>query len=167
VQGERRRTRIPDLGPRGEGWVLGQLIVLGVVAVAGVQHLPQVAIDGWFSLGVLVVGVAEMLLGGWAVASAFRELGPNLTPVPRPSDGGTLIQTGIYLHVRHPIYAGLLLGSIGWATVTRSPVAFVAAIALFGLLDLKARREEGWLLDRYPDYEAYIARTKRFLPRIY
>jgi protein-S-isoprenylcysteine O-methyltransferase Ste14 len=34
-------------------------------------------------------------------------------------------------------------------------------------MDLKARREEAWLLARYPGYAAYRARSRRFVPRIY
>ena len=34
-------------------------------------------------------------------------------------------------------------------------------------LDLKSRREEGWLRGRYPEYEAYRQRTRRFIPGAY
>jgi len=147
--------------------VVGQLVLLGLIGVLGLLNVPAVALTGPLDLLVLVVGIAEIAIGGWALLSAFRELGPNLTPMPRPSDGSFLVRTGIYARVRHPIYGGLMLAAIGWATATRSLPALVAAVALCLFMDAKARREEAWLLERYADYAAYRLTTRRFLPGIY
>jgi protein-S-isoprenylcysteine O-methyltransferase Ste14 len=87
--------------------------------------------------------------------------------VPRPRPDGRLVTTGIYSHVRHPIYAGMILAGIGWSAITRSLAAFAVALLLGALLDAKARREEAWLVERYPDYEEYRRRSKRFVPRVY
>jgi protein-S-isoprenylcysteine O-methyltransferase Ste14 len=46
-------------------------------------------------------------------------------------------------------------------------VALVLALGLAAVLDLKARREEAWLVVRYPGYAAYARRTRRFLPGLY
>ena len=35
------------------------------------------------------------------------------------------------------------------------------------LLDLKARREEAWLSERFEGYAAYMRRTRRFIPGLY
>jgi protein-S-isoprenylcysteine O-methyltransferase Ste14 len=48
-----------------------------------------------------------------------------------------------------------------------SLAALVLTAALALLLDLKARREEAWLLQRLPGYGAYRARTHKFVPGIY
>jgi len=160
-------TRLPGLGPRGEGWVIGQFLLLGLITVFGVQHIHFLTLNGALEQVVLAAGVAELAIGAWALLSAFRELGPNLTPLPRPSERSSLVRSGIYARVRHPIYAGLMLAGIGWATATRSPPAFAAAVVLCLFLDAKARREEAWLLDRYPDYAAYRLGTRRFLPGVY
>ena len=66
-----------------------------------------------------------------------------------------------------PIYIGLIALAVGWACVTLSPLALVAAATLAVVLDLKARREEAWLATRYPEYPAYQARTHRFIPGVY
>lgn len=147
--------------------MIGQFLLLGLVAVFGVQHVAAVTLDGPLDQLVLAVGIAEMAIGVWALLSAFRELGPNMTPLPRPIDGGSLVRHGIYARIRHPIYAGLMLASIGWATATRSVPAFAAAVALCLFMDVKARREEAWLLERYPEYAAYRLHTRRFLPGVY
>lgn len=147
--------------------MLGQFILLGLVGFFGLQQIAALSLRGPIDYLVLAVGIAEIAIGGWALFRAFRELGPSLTPFPRPADGSNLVRKGIYARIRHPIYAGLMLASIGWATATRSLPAFVVALALCLFMDAKARREEAWLLERYPDYATYRRQTRRFLPGVY
>jgi len=114
------------------------------------------------ALGVVLVLVG-MLLAGAAVA----RLGRNLTPFPRPRAGGELVTQGVYRHVRHPIYGGVLLLACGWALVRLSPVAAVAVLLLWWLFERKSRYEERVLVVAYPGYAAYAARTRRFVPFLY
>lgn len=158
---------LPDLGPRGEGWVLGQFLLLGLLGVAGLPGIANVTPRGLLDGGALAVGVAALGVAGWVVLAAFRDLGRNLTALPRPRDDSTLVETGIYAGIRHPIYSGLILAALGWSAVTRSLAAMALAILLAIYLDLKSRREEAWLDDRYPAYAAYRERTRRFIPRVY
>jgi protein-S-isoprenylcysteine O-methyltransferase Ste14 len=95
------------------------------------------------------------------------DLRENLTAVPRPVEGGRLIDTGAYGMVRHPIYTGIVAAAIGWGLATASPAALVAAALLGGFFDLKSRREEAWLLAAYPDYAAYRERVRKLVPFIY
>ena len=158
---------LPDLGPRGEGWVLGQFLILGLlvaVGLPGLAGLPQHALVDWLAL---VAGAAALAAAGWVVLAAFRELGRNLTPLPRPREDAVLVETGIYAAIRHPIYAGLILGGVGWSAFTRSLPAAAVTILLAIYLDLKSRREEAWLDERYAGYGAYRERTRRFVPRVY
>ena len=163
----RGRSRLPGLGPRGEGWVIGQLFLLGLLVVKGLPGLSMIlpidAID-WPRLLVAVVGIAA---GGWLLVRGLTDLGDSLTPLPRPRTDGRLIETGIYRRLRHPIYAGLISAGIGWSALTASLPALLVAVALAGFLDLKARREEAWLIDRYEGYAAYRRRSKRFVPGLY
>jgi protein-S-isoprenylcysteine O-methyltransferase Ste14 len=39
-------------------------------------------------------------------------------------------------------------------------------VLLFGFFELKSRREEVWLVERYPGYVAYRERTRRLIPWI-
>ena len=62
-------------------------------------------------------------------------------------------------------------GSSWPAPAGRSPPASLVTLVLVGLLavlfDAKSRREEAWLSAAFPGYEAYRARTKRFVPGVY
>jgi protein-S-isoprenylcysteine O-methyltransferase Ste14 len=159
-------TRIPALGPRGEGWVAAQVALLTLVAVLGAVHLPSV-IEQSGALAVVGAGVLLMSLGAWMVVRGVQSLGPSRTAFPYPRDDASLVTSEVYRRVRHPIYIGLIALAVGWACVSLSPLALVTAAALAAVLDLKARREEAWLSERFPDYPAYQARTHRFIPGVY
>jgi protein-S-isoprenylcysteine O-methyltransferase Ste14 len=155
-------TRLPALGPRGEGWVLIQGILLVLIAAAG-WSLGA----GWSGplrlLGVLV-GSALVFCGIALAARAVLDMGTVVTPLPKPRDDAELIDTGAFAIVRHPIYTGLILAGIGWGVVTASVMAIALTIALAAFFYLKSIREEAWLDARYPGYAAYRARTPRFIP---
>ena len=160
-------TPIPALGPRGEGWVLLQVALILLIAILGALALPA-AIEEWLSSWPFVVqGALLVVIGGWAVIQAARRLGDSLTAMPRPRDDASLVQDGIYARVRHPMYAGIMGLGLGWALVTLSLGALVVALVLAMVLDLKARREEGWLAERYPGYPEYRSRTHRFIRGVY
>ena len=161
------RFRLPDLGSRGEGWVIGQFILLGMVflvSVPGIAHLVPDGVASWLAL---LGGSATLVGAGVVLALGVRGLGASLTPLPRPRDDAEMVDSGVYARIRHPIYGGLILAALGWAILTRSLPAIGIALLLAIFLDAKARREERWLLERYDAYPAYRRRTKRFLPGIY
>lgn len=161
------KTGLPDLGRHGEGWVVGQFLLLGLLVIASLPRITVLApesILGWLAL---LSGGTALAIAGWTLLRAFRDLGRNLTPLPRPRDDAVLVESGIYARVRHPIYAGLILAGLGWSAVARSLPAGAVALLLAIYLDAKSRREEAWLTDRYPRYAAYVQRTRRFLPGVY
>jgi protein-S-isoprenylcysteine O-methyltransferase Ste14 len=158
-------TRLPSLGPRGEGWVVIQFVLGGAIVVAGL-----VAGGAWTGLAAVVtavLGVVLLVLGGGLAGRGILDLGRDLTPFPRPGDGAEFVQHGAFRHARHPIYGGIAIAGIGWAALTASPLALVLAVALLAFFDAKSRREEAWLASRFPDYPSYQARTRRLIPGIY
>ena len=75
---------------------------------------------------------------------------------------------GIYKHVRHPSYTGLLLATIGWVLVFRSTIGLVLNIILFVLLLGRMADEEKFLEAEFGDgYRAYREKTWRLLPFMY
>ncbi len=156
--------RLPDLGRRGEGWFLLQLVLFGAIAVCGAAG------PGWGSWPRLLstaVGVFLICSGGILALRGARDLRDNLTPFPRPLPEARLVESGAYRLVRHPIYGGLILGAMGWGLLTASLLALLGALALAVFFDLKSRREEVWLAEAFEDYGTYQARTRRLLPWLY
>ncbi len=156
---------IPTLGGRGGGWVALQFVLLGLLAVVGLLDL-----SGWpieVRGGLRVLGVLLMAAGTVLAVFAVTGLGSSLTATPAPLASATLRTGGVYAHVRHPIYAALLLIALGWSLVS-SPwcLALTAVLAL--VLDLKRRVEEDFLLATYPGYAAYRAAVPAaFVPSLW
>jgi protein-S-isoprenylcysteine O-methyltransferase Ste14 len=165
--GAGRRFRIPplpDLGARGEGWFLLQLVLFAAIAAAGT--IGPAWSGGLRVLG-LAVGVALIGIGGVLSLRGVLDLRENLTPFPKPLPGARLVDTGAYRLVRHPIYGGLIVAAAGWGLATASPVAIVGAGVLLVFFDLKSRREEAWLAGQFDGYSAYRSRTRKLLPGLY
>jgi protein-S-isoprenylcysteine O-methyltransferase Ste14 len=155
---------LPDLGPRGEGWFLVQIALLAVVALTA-SFGPSW--DGLARAGGVILGLALGGIGGLLAVRGVIDLRENLTVFPRPLSGARLVDTGAYRYVRHPIYGGLILGSLGWALVTASVPALGGAAVLAVFFRLKAGREEAWLAEQFPAYDQYRSRTRRFVPWLY
>lgn len=157
-------TRLPDLGPRGEGWVAIQVVLFVLVFLAGTTG-PGAA--GTAGVVLVVAGVALGLAGGLLALWGLFDLREALTALPHPRDGAKLVATGSYRLARHPIYGGIVLGATGWALLMAAPAALAGAAVLLVFFRLKSEREEAWLRERYPGYAAYAARTRRLLPFLY
>jgi protein-S-isoprenylcysteine O-methyltransferase Ste14 len=72
----------------------------------------------------------------------------------------TLIRTGPYARLRHPIYTGILTALAGTALVGWG-------IALFGFV-MKAKKEEAYLAARFGrEFEKHWRGTGFFLPKIF
>jgi protein-S-isoprenylcysteine O-methyltransferase Ste14 len=156
--------KIPALGPRGEGWVVAQSVLVLVTVAAGIAgpRWPPAAA----SLR-LVAGIAFETAGGILLVAGMVGLGSSLTPLPKPSERSTLRTGGAYRLVRHPIYGGLMLTTLGWSLMS-SPLALFATAFLAILFELKSRHEESMLLVRFPEYEAYRRRVRwRFVPGVH
>ncbi len=151
-------ARLPALGPHGEGWVLIQVLLLGAIALAGAWGG---AWSGDLANVTLATGLLLIVAGGLLAFRGLLDLGHSLTPVPMPTQGSSLVERGAYRFMRHPIYTGLICGALGWGLARASLPALVLALALLAFFDLKSRREEAWLVERYPAYAGYRARTRR------
>ena len=156
-------TRLPALGPRGEGWVLIQLVLFLLLVAAG--SLGPAWSGAARSVSV-VVGVAMIAAGFVMALRGVVGLRDTITPFPRPREDATLIQSGVYARVRHPIYGGIVVASFGWGLLTASIPALGLAVAIWAFFTIKSMREEAWLVERFPDYPAYRARTRRLIPWI-
>jgi protein-S-isoprenylcysteine O-methyltransferase Ste14 len=96
----------------------------------------------------------------------FR-LGAQLTPFPKPVEGGTLRDDGVYGLARHPIYGGVVLLASAW-TLVSSYLGVVPTILLGLLFEVKSRREELWLLEHLEGYDDYRRRVRhRFVPYVW
>ncbi len=113
------------------------------------------------------MGSVAILVGGLGFAAGIFRLGTNLTAVPYPKDQGTLIETGPYRFVRHPMYSGMILMALGWSFWIHGWLTIGYALILFVFFDIKARHEEKWLTEKFAGYPAYQARVHKLIPYVY
>ena len=153
-------------GHRGEWYVVIQFALFGVVLAAPwVWAMP--AWPGWASVVGRIAGILLGAMGLFLIAGGIWTLGRNLTAVPHPKEDATLVVGGAYGLVRHPIYSGIVLGSLGWGLLLNHLLTLALAVVLFIFFDVKSRREEKWLARKFPHYVAYQKRVRKLLPFIY
>jgi len=147
---------------RGGWWVLAQSALLLVVAGLDLgchsesKHLS-------LNLG----GLFLLLVSAFCALAGVVALGRNLTPFPKPLAKAQLVQRGIYRWLRHPLYTAVMCGAAGWSLLRQSWPALVVSLGLVVFLDAKARREERWLRQQFPEYADYARRVRRFVPWVY
>lgn len=153
-------------GARGEWWVAAQ-VALMLLVFFGPRAAP--GLPPWLAATAVVtraIGAVLMLSGFLLLLAALLRLGPGLTPLPYPREGGVLIQAGPFGVVRHPMYCGGVGIALGWALVVQGWLTLLYAAVLVVFLDFKADREERWLVEAYPDYPAYQRRVRKLIPFI-
>lgn len=151
--------RLPQLGQRGEGWVALQVVLLAAMMAAGIKarRWPK------RSRGVRMAAACVSSLGGlYLFGDGVGRLGRQITPFPKPVEEGEVKRTGAYGLVRHPMYGGVLLLTLGWSLAS-SPLALAPWTAAVAFLDAKRRREEAWLAEKHPEYEEYRASVRHSL----
>jgi protein-S-isoprenylcysteine O-methyltransferase Ste14 len=147
---------------RAYSYVALQMLLLVVLFTAPRMPKPY----GDLSELISMVGILFFAIGFFGLAIGLLSLGKALTASPIPTEQGQLVTTGIYSLVRHPVYFGLLTMGIGVVLDAGWWPQLLVLVMLYLLLRVKSQFEESLLRKRYPDYDAYAARTPRFFPRL-
>lgn len=102
--------------------------------------------------------------------SVLRRLGQPSKPDPgsplfRVEHTAVLVTGGAYRFIRHPLYASLLYLAWGAALKSLTPVVLALALVATASLVATAKSEEVENVARFGEaYQAYMARTRRFIP---
>jgi protein-S-isoprenylcysteine O-methyltransferase Ste14 len=99
----------------------------------------------------------------WAVWS-LRYLDRNVSVLAQAR--GVVVH-GPYRWVRHPLYVGELVSSLGLAIAVNSYLALALWVAMCALQIYRAVREEQVLLRALPTYRSYRSRTAALLPGVF
>jgi protein-S-isoprenylcysteine O-methyltransferase Ste14 len=120
------------------------------------------------ALLVAFIGAAVCIAATVATFSCWREMGKSWRIGIDPREKTQLVFTGAFRFVRHPIYALSILLITG--TLATTPTLTMLGIALLHivLLQIEARREEAYLLEKHGEtYAEYCKRVGRFVPRAF
>lgn len=115
----------------------------------------------------MIIGTVMIVAGCIINISGRFNLGRNWANQIKIYHEHTLIQTGMYKFVRHPLYASIILMFYGGCMVYRNILSIVAVSVVFvPFMAYRARQEEKMLLQRFPEYHNYKQNTGMFFPKI-
>ena len=142
----------------GIGWTLPLIYIFSSVLDYADYFLP--AWTGW--LGALIFAGAGLLL--W---KSHRDLGRHWIPGLAFRPNHKLITSGIFQHIRHPIYAAQLLWAVAQALLLHNWIAgFSYLLILLPQYLLRVEAEEKMMLERFGDeYRDYMEHTGRLIPK--
>lgn len=115
------------------------------------------------SLGFILIIIA-CFLGTWAIISVRKS---KFSIMPEPVKGSTLVNSGPYKVIRHPMYTSVILFAIGTVHMQYTLYRLIAAVLLIVVLIIKLNYEEKLLLKKFPEYKNYMNNSWRLIPYIY
>jgi protein-S-isoprenylcysteine O-methyltransferase Ste14 len=87
------------------------------------------------------------------------------TKAAAPSVDDSLIKTGIYSLVRHPIHSGTFLEFFGLFILWPSLTVGISCCLGFTWILIQSGFEEKDLIRRIPEYKEYMKKVSRFIPK--
>lgn len=123
-------------------------------------HFLQLNLPYFPMLYVFLTGVGV----GIIFISMFH-LQDNLSPFPTPKDNSSLITSGIFAFIRHPIYLGILMTTFFLSLYLQSGYKLIISLFLLILFYSKSIYEEKKLTQKFPEYQDYKKHTGRFWPK--
>jgi protein-S-isoprenylcysteine O-methyltransferase Ste14 len=155
--------------PADAGWWGGVLFVVAILlgltgpllAVLGATPTdPPVGVEV-LGLGLALVGFAATLAGQTGMGASWR-IGVD------PAERTELVTSGVFAHVRNPIFTAMVLAQLGVVLMVPTWVGAAALAALVIAVQVQVRAvEEPYLRKAHGGaYTAYAACTGRFVPAV-
>ena len=157
---------------KAEAW---DRVVMGIYSVILVVLLIISALDGgryvWsvVPLGVQMIGWILLVVAGvfvWQVmmTNAYLSSWARI----QNDRGQEVVQEGIYQHIRHPMYLGIIVGFMGIPLVLSSWWSMIPSVVIVGLFVYRTYGEDRMLIDGLAGYAEYTKKVKyRLLPGIW
>lgn len=142
-------------------------VVLPFALMLGTAIFERLSLNKAVAWPFPALGAVLLAAGTFFRVRGLRDLGNAFSPYSRVAEGQQLVDTGLYRHIRHPLYVGTIL-------LFLAPPIFVAArfawvFVVIGLIGTFARiRKEEAMLERgLPGYAEYKKRTAALVPGVY
>jgi protein-S-isoprenylcysteine O-methyltransferase Ste14 len=115
----------------------------------------------------IALGSLLFFVGAWFRVHGHYDLRKAFSPVVQEIEGGKLVQTGLYKHIRHPLYVGTIC--LFLACPVFLAARYSAVLSVVGLVGvaLRIRKEERFLAEHQPGYADYKKRTWRLVPKVF
>ena len=141
---------------KGYFFVAVQFVLLALIFLTGPNLPNNLYLQLLFALGVLIgaIGVWNMRIS-------------KLRTSPEVAEGSKLVTNGIYRHIRHPMYLGLILISLSLVLDYFTYLRLLFFVLLLINQYFKLSYEEELLEKHFKDYKEYRKKTKKLIPFIF
>jgi protein-S-isoprenylcysteine O-methyltransferase Ste14 len=141
-------------------WVIGSFIYLIKPAIMEWTRFPIASWIRWLGVIITVLGM---------VLEFFTQLylGKNYSTTLHIREGQSLVTSGPYRYIRHPMYTALIMVGIGIGLLSTSWYFLLPFVATGIVIAFRTRREEEAMIEKFGDeYIQYAQFTGRFFPLI-
>jgi protein-S-isoprenylcysteine O-methyltransferase Ste14 len=149
--------------------LVASLTGLGIIPVVYIAaHFPRSA-DYPFVPVLSYLGIAVDVACLWLFHRTHRDLGHNWSVSLDVRERHTLVTTGVYALMRHPMYTGFWLMAVAQLLLLPNWAAGLAGVVGFGILYFgRVGREEEMMIASFGDeYRSYMRRTARVVPWLF
>ncbi|HWS83094.1 MAG TPA: isoprenylcysteine carboxylmethyltransferase family protein [Ktedonobacteraceae bacterium] len=166
------KERMAITKPNQKAWDKVWMALVAVPFIAWLVLMPLDAVRFHWSqvpLFLQVVGTILLFCSFYLSYVTFRENSYLSTMARIQRDRGqTVVSTGPYHYVRHPLYAAFLLFMLGTALLLGSWYGLLWGLIPVGMLAGRAILEERMLKEELEGYDAYMAQVNyRLIPYIW
>lgn len=161
----RKRLNMKEkLGDQAQVVLLSAAMFVSGFVLAGLGYrLKWLLFPRWISWTGCVLFVIAYIL----YAQVLRE-NHFLSRTIEVQEGQYVVDTGLYAHVRHPMYSATLLLFLSMPLILRSPAALAVFLAYPALIIRRLKSEEAFLMENLPGYAGYMHRVRfRLIPYIW
>ncbi len=164
-----------ERGQRAENVEAWDRVVIGVYLVLLLALLVVSALDAgrfrWSTVPIWAQGLGwAMLCAAGAVVWHVMGVNAYLSSYVRIQEdrGQVVVREGLYRHVRHPMYAGILLAFLGIPLALGSWWATIPGVLIDALFVYRTAREDLTLRQELAGYQEYAAEVPyRLIPGIW
>jgi len=129
--------------------------------VLAIRFLPMDPAIAYLGLAITIIGL------GFAVWARFA-IGRNWGGLITVQQDHKLMRTGPYGIVRHPIYSGFMLATLGTAIIVGEIGGLVSVALIVISWGYKARLEESFMIEQFgAEYEDYRRDVKGLIPGVW
>lgn len=123
----------------------------------------------WNQEFISMIGIILFTLSGVVMLLGRIQLGQYATGKLSIQDEHELIEKGLYKYIRHPIYAGGIIGGFFFLMAFNSIIiAIIYTLLMLIVFNKRASYEEKILSEEFgQDYLDYQKRTKKYIPFLY
>jgi len=144
---------------------IGQMILLGLFLVVWVVDSFFLGISTFLSDYVPIY--IRLVIMCFVLVTAVYLVRSGHVAVDHEQHPTSIVSTGAFRYVRHPLYLGSILFYLGLSVSTASLFSLVLLVVIFIFYNYIASFEEKLLDDRFgEDYRKYKKRTGKWLPGI-